>query len=164
MNGQAFACIRLDRQGAALSCFASSSFPFALALHEANDMRRKTFAAIRVFLQKENPAYRTAGFSSRPGLEGRHQRNLNAPSGRWFRGRRSRVPTEVGDRNKSNKGRNVDECLDPLHAAIMRRGQASFLGPLRYSPGWPIVSIGSYLELGSTCKGFLKIDQSSICG
>jgi hypothetical protein len=47
-------------------------FLFALALHEANDMRRKAFVAIRVIVQKENPAYRTAGFSRRPGLEGRH--------------------------------------------------------------------------------------------
>jgi len=86
MNGQAFACIRLDRQGAALSCFASSGFSFRACAssqsHAAENLRRDPC----VFLQKENPAYRTAGFSSRPGLEGRHQRNLNAPSGRWFRG------------------------------------------------------------------------------
>jgi hypothetical protein len=77
---------------------------FSRLRHEADDVLRKTFFAIHRSLRKENPALRSRGFQSRPGLEGRHHsRLLNAPSGRWFP--RPAViagfPAEIGDPNNA---------------------------------------------------------------
>jgi hypothetical protein len=81
--------------------------------------------------RKENPACRKRGFQSRPGLEGRHHSGLsNSPSGHWFLGLIANFPAEVGDADKTKKGRNVDERFDPLHAAIMRSVGAWFPGLL----------------------------------
>jgi hypothetical protein len=80
----------------------------------------------RVVFEKKTPPVEKRGFQSRPGLEGQHHSGpSNALSANWFLGI-AVFPAEVGDADKTKKGRNIDERFNPLHAAIMRSMGAWF--------------------------------------
>jgi hypothetical protein len=69
MSGQAFASTRLHAWPKGRPLVGSRWFGFllTLALHETDDVRRKTLLAIRQRFRKENPACKQAGLSTPTG-------------------------------------------------------------------------------------------------